>query len=126
MAQRPTNIGFGSISQYKFPITAIASILHRVSGVIIFLLIPFLLWAFYLSLKSPVSYAHLQVCFSSSCSRFFAWVFLSALVYHLIAGIKHLLMDIGYFEELCCGKIASIAVMALSAIAIVSLGVWLW
>lgn len=126
MDSRPRNIGLGAISQYRFPITAIASILHRISGLLLFLFIPFLLWVFAISLHSEDGFISVQQCFASGVAKFFVWVFLSALAYHFIAGVKHLFMDVGFFEENCSGKAASITVLILSLIAVVLLGVWLW
>ncbi len=126
MDSRPRNIGLNSISQYRFPITAITSILHRISGILLFIFIPFLLWVFAISLHSAHGFSAVQACFTSHWAKFFFWVFLSALVYHLIAGVKHLLMDIGFFEEKFSGKVASIVVLLVAVIAIVLLGVWLW
>ena len=126
MARRPRNIGLGSLISYSFPVMAIASILHRISGVLLFLFTPFLLWALYGSLNSPSCFHALQASLTSPCAKLCIWVFLSALVYHLLAGFKHLLMDIGFCEELNSSKFASWLVILLSLIAVVMLGVWLW
>lgn len=126
MKSRPRNIDLATLSQYRFPLTAIASILHRISGVLLFLFIPFLLWMFSQSLDSQYSFAQIQSCFGSVCARLLIWIFLSALLYHLIAGIKHLLMDIGFFESEVLAKSASMVVMILAAVMIVLAGVWLW
>lgn len=123
---RPTNIGFGTLMKYKFPPMAIASILHRISGVILFLMIPFLLWVFDKTLASQHGFNAVHAVLSGGVARFFLWVFFSALVYHFIAGLKHLFMDLGYFEEKCSGKMSSTLVMLVSLVLIVLLGVWLW
>lgn len=122
----PRNISIGHLMHYRFPITAIASILHRISGVILFLFIPFLLWVLDLSISSQNGFAVLMSHLHHGCVRFFVWLFLSALIYHFLAGIKHLFMDMGYFEKMCSGKAASIVVIILSVILIIALGGWLW
>ncbi len=122
----PRNISVGHLLHYRFPITAIASILHRISGVILFLFIPFLLWVLDLSLRANQSFANLVLHFQNGFVRFFLWVFLSALIYHFLAGIKHLFMDMGYFEKMCSGKAASMVVIIVSIVLIIALGVWLW
>jgi succinate dehydrogenase / fumarate reductase cytochrome b subunit len=120
---RPKNL---SVASMKMPLTAIASILHRISGLILFLLIPLLLYWFEQSMASAASFNALAAHFHTPVVRFFAWVVMSAGVYHLIAGIKHLLMDIGYFEENVSSKVMSALVLMLGVLAAVILGVALW
>lgn len=122
----PTNIGLGNLIKYRFPVMAIASILHRISGFLLFLYIPFMLWVLSCTLKSEQSFQQLQACLHKPVTQFFVWILLSAAAYHLIAGIKHLFMDIGHFETKTSGKIASSIVILLGVIAVVLLGVWLW
>jgi succinate dehydrogenase / fumarate reductase cytochrome b subunit len=127
MANPIRNIGLGSIVNYKFPIMAIVSILHRISGVLLFLFTPFLIWVFDLSLRSANTWQCVANCIAThGFVRFLIWVFLSALSYHFLAGIRHLVMDTGHWESLQGGKIASRVVMALAIVVIVILGVWLW
>jgi succinate dehydrogenase / fumarate reductase cytochrome b subunit len=54
------------------------------------------------------------------------WGFGSAWMYHVLAGIRHMLMDLGYGESLPAGRYSAIAVMVLAGIAIIFLGVWIW
>ncbi len=123
---RPRNIGLGSLIRYRFPLTAITSIFHRVTGVLLVISIPFWLWALDLSLRSQAGFLSVKHFFSCSGMHFIYWVVLSALAYHVIAGVKHLLMDLGHMETIKGGKAASIVVLVLSLIVIVGLGVWLW
>ena len=51
---------------------------------------------------------------------------LSALAYHLLAGVRHLLMDLGHFEELTSGNVTAKLVMALWLVVSAVIGVWLW
>jgi len=51
---------------------------------------------------------------------------LSALLYHLVAGVRHLVMDTGHGETLEGGKLGSKIVLAVSAVLIVLAGVWIW
>ena len=122
----PRNIGIGHLLRYRFPITAIASIFHRISGIILFLFIPALLWVLSISLHSGRCFAYLAWVFQGGVVRFFLWLFLSALLYHLLAGVKHLFMDMGYFETMPSGKAASIVVIVVSVVLMIALGVWLW
>ena len=63
---------------------------------------------------------------SSSFGKLVTWAFLSALAYHLVAGVKHLVMDLGYGETLEGGVFASRLTLLLSAILIVIVGIWLY
>jgi succinate dehydrogenase / fumarate reductase, cytochrome b subunit len=125
MTNGPRNIGIGSLMKYRFPVNALASILHRLSGVILFLLIPFILWTLHLSLSSQANFLMVKDYFGSPMVMFWTWVVLAALYYHVIAGIKHLLMDMGYFEEKVSGRIASIVVMILGVVGVIGIGVWI-
>lgn len=122
----PRNISIANLMHYRFPVMAIASIFHRLSGFILFLMIPFILWILDASLKSSASFNQLHQCLSYPVSKFFVWVLLSALAYHVIAGIKHLIMDLGHLESKVGGKISSTIVMLLAFVVIIALGVWLW
>lgn len=120
---RPINLDLRTI---KFPIPAIASILHRVSGFILFLFIPFLLWILQLSLSSPEGFLALQQHFTSLYGKLFLGAFLAALIYHFIAGIRHLLMDAGIGETLKGGRLGASLTIIFSIILIGFLGIWLW
>lgn len=120
---RPVNLALTTI---RFPITAIVSILHRVAGLLLFISIPFLLWVLQASLSSIDGFEALQDCLNTPIMRFIIWVVLSALWYHLIAGIRHLLMDWGVGETKTGGRIGARVTLVLAVIAIVITGVWLW
>lgn len=94
--QRPVNLDLKTIS---FPITAIASILHRVSGVITFIALGILLWLLSLSLSSEQGFAQAQAITDTFLVKFILWGILTALAYHVIGGVRHLLMDLGFGEE---------------------------
>lgn len=121
--QRPKNLNLFTI---RFPVPAIASILHRISGFILFILIPFILWGLFLSLDSEQSFDNLHQVLSTSWIKFVVWGSLSAFLYHFIAGIRHLLMDIGIGEELKSGRLSAMLTMAIAFILIILTGVWLW
>jgi succinate dehydrogenase / fumarate reductase cytochrome b subunit len=54
------------------------------------------------------------------------WGFLAALLYHLLAGLRHLIMDLGFAETLSSAKITALTVFILFGLGVMSLGVWLW
>jgi len=121
--QRPVNLDLRTI---KLPVTAYTSILHRISGVILFLGIALLLLALQQSLASEEGFLQVKQYLAHPLAKFVSWGLLSALLYHLVAGIRHLLMDVGLGETLEGGKRGSKAVLAISIVLIVLAGVWLW
>ena len=123
---RPTNISITDLMRYQFPVTAISSIFHRVTGVILFIYIPFVLYYLDMTLKSPYGFMAFKECVSHGCGAFFLWLFCSVGVYHFLAGIKHLIMDFGAWESLGSAKVASWGVIVLGLVAAVLLGVWVW
>jgi succinate dehydrogenase / fumarate reductase cytochrome b subunit len=125
MAKGPRNISLAALMHYRFPLSAIASILHRISGVILFLMIPFTLWVLHLSLSSQAEFLLVKDYMGSPLVAFLMWVLLSALWYHLVAGLKHLLMDLGFCEEKASGQMASVTVMVLGALGAIGIGVWI-
>ena len=121
--KQPKNLNLFTI---RFPLPAFVSILHRLSGVILFLLIPLMLWGLNLSLASPQDFDDLHFFLSSLPMKFVIWACLSALTYHFFAGIRHLLMDIHIGEGLQGGRLSAKITLVLSSIVIVLIGVWLW
>ncbi|AJR07932.1 succinate dehydrogenase cytochrome b556 subunit [Photobacterium gaetbulicola] len=115
---RPVNLDLQTI---RFPLTAIASILHRVSGVITFVAVAILLWLLGLSLSSPEGFANAAAIVDSFFVKLVLWGILTALFYHIVVGIRHLLMDMGYFEEMETGiksaKVSFVIVGVLSLLA---------
>lgn len=119
---RPVNLDIGTI---RLPIAAWASLLHRISGAIVFVGTALLLWVLDLSLSGPEGFASVQETAGSFVSRFLVWVVLSALAYHIVAGCRHLLMDLGIGESLDGGTLGAKLVMIVSALVIIGLGVCL-
>ncbi|MBD7977301.1 MULTISPECIES: succinate dehydrogenase, cytochrome b556 subunit [Pseudomonas] len=122
-SQRPVNLDLRTI---KLPVTAYTSILHRISGVILFLGLAVMLFALDKSLASEEGFAEVKACLTSPLAKFVTWGLLSALLYHLVAGTRHLFMDAGVGETLEGGKAGSKIVIALSVVLIVLAGVWVW
>jgi succinate dehydrogenase / fumarate reductase cytochrome b subunit len=120
---RPVNL---DIATMRLPITAWASILHRASGVFIFAGTAVLMWALDASLSSPESFASLKECLASPLAKLVIWAILSGLIYHTLAGVKHLIMDFGIGETMEGGVLGARIVIALSALLIVLAGVWIW
>ena len=91
---------FLNLAQIRFPIGAIASIAHRVSGVLLFIALPVLAALLHASLRSEADFASVRGLLSSPLSLVVAGVLAWALAHHVLAGIRHLLMDVGIGSEL--------------------------
>ena len=117
---------FLNLFQIKFPITAIASILHRLSGVLLFFSIPLLLCLLENSLFSADNFIGIKKCSASLFGKISIWLIASAIFYHLLAGIRHMLMDIGVGEEKCCSTLSARLVIILASVLSAAIGGWLW
>ncbi|WP_437880572.1 succinate dehydrogenase, cytochrome b556 subunit [Pseudomonas sp. LRF_L74] len=122
-SQRPVNLDLRTI---KLPITAITSILHRISGVILFVGLAVLLFALDKSLSSEEGFVDVKAILAHPLVKLIIWGLLSALLYHLVAGVRHLVMDAGVGETLQGGKLGSKIVIVISVVLIVLAGVWIW
>lgn len=123
-SQRPVNLDLTTI---KLPVTAYASILHRISGAILFFGIIILLWGLDKSLTSAEGFAEVKECLSGGFAKLVIWGLMSALLYHLVAGVRHILMDLGLAgDTLEAGKLGAKAVLIIAAVLIVLAGVWIW
>jgi succinate dehydrogenase / fumarate reductase cytochrome b subunit len=120
---RPVNLDIGSM---RLPITAWASITHRASGVFLFAGMAVLLWALEASLASAESFAALQECLAHPLFKLVIWAIVSGLIYHSLAGIKHLIMDFGIGESMAGGILGVRIVVVLSVVLILLAGIWIW
>ncbi|PLW83276.1 succinate dehydrogenase, cytochrome b556 subunit [Kineobactrum sediminis] len=120
---RPVNLDIGSM---RLPITAWASITHRASGVFLFAAMAFLIWALDMSLRSPESFAALQDILTSPVARLILLVIMAALIYHSLAGVRHLVMDFGIGESLEGGTFSARLVIVLSIVLTLLAGLWIW
>lgn len=121
--KRPININPLSI---RLPITALASITHRLSGVIVFLLIPLVLCGLEHSLSSPESFGALKDALGPLWVKGLTWILLAALLFHVLAGIRHLLADVHVGDSLCAAKWSAYLVFILTLLAAGAGGFWLW
>lgn len=121
--ERPVNL---DLTKFSFPLPALASITHRVTGVVLFVGIAFGLWALDLSLRSPEGFAEAVRLAGSPFGGFVAWGLLTALAYHFVAGVKHLFMDWGVGETLEGARLGSQITIAATVVLSVLAGVWVW
>lgn len=121
--KRPVNLDLTTI---KFPVTAIASITHRITGVALFVALPILLWMMQRSMASPESFADFKQLMTAPLLKLVVWAILAALSYHLVAGIRHLIMDAGMGETLEGGRRGAFAVFIVTVVLILLAGAWIW
>jgi succinate dehydrogenase / fumarate reductase, cytochrome b subunit len=94
------NIHITDLRHYRLPPAGIVSILHRVSGAMMFLLMPFIIWMFDTSLTSEITYSQFTSVFVGGAGFVPGWFFklvalalIWAYLHHFIAGVRHLWMD---------------------------------
>lgn len=121
--KRPVNLDLTTI---KFPVMAISSIIHRITGVGLFVAVPILLWMLDRSLAGPEAFADLKQTLQTPLARLVVWGILAMLVYHLFAGIRHLAMDLGLGESLEGGRRSAFLVIGASLVVALILGGWVW
>jgi succinate dehydrogenase / fumarate reductase cytochrome b subunit len=92
--QRPV---FLDLRKIRLPVTAIVSILHRLSGLCLALSLPFIVFAVFLALSSPERYSAMVRCFYACwITRVGVLMVALAYLYHALAGFRHLIMDLGF------------------------------
>lgn len=102
---RPVNLDLMTI---KMPVTAVASITHRVCAVITWAGLGFLLFLASSALESQQGFDSLAVLLKESfLMQVMAWGLLSAFGYYCVGTVKHLIQDLGYFEDLLGGQLIS-------------------
>ena len=121
-----TNTDLMSIASYKFPITAISSILHRISGVVLLIAMPVIVVCMHYSLAGPNGYADVEGVFKTAIGSFFLWGFLSAITFHIYAGVRHMIMDLGFGESMFAAKTTSVLVLVLGVVSAILWGCFLW
>lgn len=120
--KRPVHLNIMAI---RMPITAIVSILHRMSGIVLCILLPVAIWALDRSLQSPGTFAALQQCLQCQISRVLLSGVILVFVYHFLAGIRHLLMDLHIGETLPRARLSAWFVFLGMGLVGVRLGFWI-
>lgn len=117
------NIHVTDIATYRLPVAGIISILHRISGAIMFLMLPFIVWVFDNSVTSEISYDKFTSVFTVGCGdgAMPGWVFrlvavglIWAYLHHFVAGIRHLIMDVKHTVSKEQGRISAIITLCIS------------
>ena len=118
------------LTTYRLPAAGIVSILHRVSGALMFLLLPFIIWMFDTSVSSEISYARFKAAFNIGLGfapgwflKLVALALIWAYLHHFIAGLRHLWMDVSHkavSKEF--GRSSAVATLAISILLTIVLG----
>ena len=123
---RPTNVGLGDLLQFSWPITALASISHRISGVVLFIVTGLMLYALQVSLESRESFAEIKSFLEALPGQLTCWLILTALAYHFVAGIKHLIVDGKDTHPLEAGIVAAKSVFIITAVLAALAAYWVF
>ena len=115
-----------ALHQIKFPLPAIVSGLHRISGLLLFLSLPFLLWTLQYSLRSIETFTLLTSLLQNPLIKLFMIGVLWAFLHHFCAGIRCLAIDLDYGVKLAQARASSKWVMIVSLTLTVLIGAKLW
>ncbi|MDM4764934.1 succinate dehydrogenase, cytochrome b556 subunit [Pelomonas sp. SE-A7] len=123
------NIHVTQIVSYRLPPAGIVSILHRISGLLMFLLLPFVIWMFDTSLTSEISYDRFTNAFVGGLGFVPAWLVKLATLgliwgylHHFIAGVRHLWMDATHSVSKEFGHSSALVTLVLSLALTAALG----
>ena len=115
--------------QYRLPLAALVSILHRASGMLMFFLLPFIVWMFDASVSSEVSYDGFTSAFVAGIGvvpgflmKLIALALIWAYLHHAVAGIRHLWMDATHSVTKQQGHSSAVATFAISIVLTLALG----
>ena len=121
------------LPSYRLPPAGIVSILHRISGAIMFLLMPFIIWMFDASISSEISFAKFSAVFSNGIGfvpgffmKLVALAIIWAYLHHFIAGMRHVWMDVNHAVSKEFGKSSALATLGLGTLLTVVLGLKLF
>ena len=114
---------------YRLPPAGWVSILHRISGALMFLLLPFIIWMFDTSVSSEISFAKFKFAFNVGLGFVPGWfmklvalALIWAYLHHLIAGIRHLYMDVQHAVSKEFGRSSALSTLGLSIALTLILG----
>ena len=118
---------------YRLPAAGIVSILHRVSGALMFLLMPFIIWMFDTSISSEISFARFTSVFNIGVGVVPGWfvklvalALIWAFLHHFIAGLRHLWMDARHAVSKEFGKSSAVFTLTLGSVLTLALALKLF
>ena len=117
------------LPNYRLPAAGIVSILHRISGFLMFLLMPFVIWLFDVSVTSEISYESFRSAYLAGLGFLPAWFIklvtlglIWGYLHHFTAGVRHLWMDMTHSVSKAQGKSSAVATLAISLVLTALLG----
>jgi len=129
MKQRPGTMRLVGALQYRLPMAGWVSILHRASGAIMFVLLPFVIWMFDTSVTSEISYEAFTSAFGAGIGIVPGWLvklvvlaLMWAFLHHAIAGIRHLWMDMTHSVSKAQGHSSAVVTLVSGSLLTVLLG----
>ena len=105
-----------NLFKIALPLPGISSILHRISAVAIFVLSLPMMWILVFSLSSEVNYQIIISLFENFFLKSLFSLFITAIFYHFVSGLRHLVMDFGYWETLRAGRMSALATFVSSGL----------
>ena len=115
--------------QYRLPLAGVVSILHRASGMMMFFLLPFIVWMFDASVTSEISYDGFTSAFVAGIGfvpglvvKLVALALIWAYLHHAVAGVRHLWMDATHSVSLQQGRSSAVATFVISIVLTLALG----
>lgn len=120
---RPKNLNLFTI---RLPINAIVSIMHRMSGMALFVMIPALLWALNASTESAQTYVELSLFLTHWLVKLLLIALSWAFFHHFYAGLRHLAMDVHWMTSLQKARLSSRFVLVLVAISVIFFAISIW
>ena len=124
-AERPVSLSLPGLFA-AMPVTAVASILHRISGVVLFAGVLYLCYLLDTALADRAGYARAAAVVATPAGSLALWAILVALAYHLLAGVKHLLLDFHVGDTLRAARAGSWITILLTLVAAAAAALWLW
>jgi succinate dehydrogenase / fumarate reductase, cytochrome b subunit len=127
--QRPGTMRLVDAMQYRLPVAGVVSILHRVSGAVMFFLLPFVIWMFDVSVTSEISYERFTSAFAAGIGFVPGWLLkvvalglIWSYLLHFIAGLRHLWMDMTHSVSKAQGHSSAVITLIGSGVLTVALG----
>ncbi|MES2262546.1 MAG: succinate dehydrogenase, cytochrome b556 subunit [Pseudomonadota bacterium] len=117
------NIHVTELSNYRLPLAGIVSILHRISGFLMFALLPVILYLFEKSVVSEISFEHFKGIVSHPVAKLVILALVWAYMQHFCAGVRHLVMDthVGLDKDSARKSAATVLAISLALTALVAL-----
>ena len=115
-----------NLMQIRLPVPGIISIMHRVSGAVLFLMIPLLLWLFQSSVQSAETFQLFRSVVTHPLMKLLLLGLLWGYLHHLLAGVRHLFLDLHIGIELEAARRSSLIVLIGGIVLTLAVGVALW